>query len=215
MKNEISIPDGKIQIKGNLVIPDDSNSIVIFSHGSGSGRFSPRNNYVASVLNRENITTLLIDLLTPAEDELFENRFNIDLLTERMEMATDWVHQHQQLKNFSIGYFGASTGAAAALQSAITRKELVDCVVSRGGRPDLAGSIWKVKAPTLLIVGGLDDDVIELNKEAYSKLQCEKKLDIVENASHLFEEPGKLEEVAKLSTDWFKKHLTKSVHAPG
>jgi pimeloyl-ACP methyl ester carboxylesterase len=206
--SEISVPIGNLTLKGNLNIPDKTNSIIIFSHGSGSSRFSTRNNYVAGILNKEKITTLLIDLLTESEDSIYENRFNIDLLTERLIAVTSHVRQLPELGNLVIGYFGASTGAASALKAAARLKDTINAVVSRGGRPDLAKSaLAEVKAPTLLIVGSLDEEVIELNEQAYSLLNCEKKLEIVDGASHLFEESGKLDEVARLATDWFKNHL--------
>ena len=208
---EITVQAGRINLKGNLVVPDNAKAIVIFSHGSGSSRFSPRNNYVAAVLNKNNIATLLIDLLTPVEDEIYANRFNIDLLTTRLITVTRHIHQQPQFQNFSIGYFGASTGAASALRAASTMSDVIDAVVSRGGRPDLAASaIPSIDAPTLLIIGSIDEPVIEMNQEAYDLMKCEKKMVIVHGATHLFEEPGKLEEVAKLATDWFQKFLLKS-----
>jgi putative phosphoribosyl transferase len=210
---EIRIPVGAVSITGNLTIPVGAQSIVIFSHGSGSSRFSPWNNYVAGVLNKEKTATLLIDLLTPKEDEIYENRFNIDLLTERLIAVTGFIHHHPELKDFSIGYFGASTGAASALQAAAETPELIDAVVSRGGRPDLAENLSLVKSPTLLIIGSHDELVIELNEQAYRKLHCKKEMVLVEDATHLFEEPGTLEEVAKLAAGWFKKHLLKVVSA--
>ncbi len=208
---EITVQAGRINLKGNLVVPDNAKAIVIFSHGSGSSRFSPRNNYVAAVLNKNNIATLLIDLLTPVEDEIYANRFNIDLLTTRLITVTRHIRQQPQFQNFSIGYFGASTGAASALRAASTMSDVIDAVVSRGGRPDLAASaIPSIDAPTLLIIGSIDEPVIEMNQEAYDLMKCEKKMVIVHGATHLFEEPGKLEEVAKLATDWFQKFLLKS-----
>ena len=192
-----------IVLEGILNLPKKAKGVVIFAHGSGSGRFSPRNNFVAGVLQKAGLGTLLFDLLTEEEDTIYENRFNIDLIGKRLTSATKWfVKEH---KNFKIGYFGASTGAAAALQSAAEIR--VDSIVSRGGRPDLAKNLEKVKAPTLLVVGGYDDVVIELNKKAYEKIKAEKKLVIVPEATHLFEEPGKLEEVARLAKGWFVKHL--------
>ena len=207
-KSEIKIPVGKIKITGNLVIPENAESIVIFSHGSGSSRFSPRNNYVASVLNNENMATLLIDLLTPEEDSLYENRFDIDLLTSRLISVTDYILQTDKCKNFRAGYFGASTGAASALKAASRMTKRIYAVVSRGGRPDLAGSsLHALTSPTLLIIGSLDEQVIELNEEAFHMMRCEKKMEIVEGASHLFEEKGTLEKVALLAAAWFKKYL--------
>lgn len=207
--NEISIPiGGSVTLQGTLNVPAGASSFVIFSHGSGSSRFSVRNRHVAEILNKEKIATLLIDLLTEKEDSVFENRFNIDLLTKRLVSVTSYVHQLPELEDLPIGYFGASTGAASALKAAEKLKGLVHAVVSRGGRPDLAkASLSQVKAPTLLIVGSLDGDVIELNEQAFSSLNSEKKIEIIEGASHLFEERGKLDEVAKLATAWFKKYL--------
>jgi len=205
---DISIPmQGEFDLKASLSLPSGASSLVIFSHGSGSSRHSPRNNYVAELLNRENIATLLSDLLTEEEDSLYENRFNIDLLTERLIAVTAFAAQDPYLKNLPIAYFGASTGAASALQAAAIRGDLVKAVVSRGGRPDLAKGLREVVTPTLLLVGSLDEAVIGMNRQAYAELRCEKKLEIVSGASHLFEEPGKLDEVAALSIDWFRKHL--------
>lgn len=199
-----------VKLQGTLNIPSGAESFVIFSHGSGSSRFSSRNRHVAGVLNKEKIATLLIDLLTKKEDEVFENRFNIELLTERLVSVTKQVHQFPELKNLPVGYFGASTGAASALKAAEILNDIIEAVVSRGGRPDLAkSSLTNVKAPTLLIIGSLDENVIELNKRAYSYLNCEKKIEIIEGATHLFEEPGTLDKVAELATSWFKKHLYK------
>ncbi|MCE9538090.1 MAG: alpha/beta hydrolase [Bacteroidetes bacterium] len=199
-----------VKLQGTLNIPSGSGSFVIFSHGSGSSRFSIRNRHIAGILNKEKIATLLIDLLTKKEDEVFENRFNINLLMERLVSVTKQVHQFKELKNLPIGYFGASTGAASAIKAAEILNDTIEAVVSRGGRPDLAkSSLPNVKAPTLLIIGSLDVNVIELNKRAYSLLNCEKKIAIIEGATHLFEELGKMDEVAALATDWFKKHLYK------
>lgn len=207
--SEIRIPvTGNIILKGNLNVPYDPNALVIFSHGSGSSRFSTRNRHVAEILNDRNIATLLTDLLTEEEDRVYKNRFNIDLLTDRLIEVTNYSTQLSDMKNLSIGYFGASTGAASALKAAARIPNLIQAVVSRGGRPDLAADLLtKVKAPTLLIVGGLDLDVITLNKEAYLKLSCEKDLCIVKGAGHLFEESNKLDEVADLATEWFNKYL--------
>ena len=199
----IKISMGKVEVEGILSLSKNSKGIVIFAHGSGSSRLSPRNNYVARVLQKSGLGTLLFDLLTEKEDEVYETRFNIKLLAERLVAATKWfVKEH---KNIKIGYFGASTGAAAALEAAVEMD--VDAVVSRGGRPDMAKGLERVKAPTLLIVGGYDDVVIELNRKAYKELKAEKKLEIVPEATHLFEEPGKLEEVARLAKEWFVKYL--------
>lgn len=195
-----------VRLKGILTIPQGAKGIVIFSHGSGSSRLSPRNNFVAEVLNSQKLATLLFDLLTVEEDRIYENRFNIDLLTERLVKVTKWIKKNPITKHLKIAYFGASTGAASALKAAAVLKDIVKAVVSRGGRPDLAmETLAEVVSPTLLIVGGRDTVVIELNKEAYMRLQCEKKLEIVPGASHLFEEPRKLEDVTILTYKWINK----------
>jgi len=205
---EVKIPINSIKLDGILGIPKNAKGIVIFAHGSGSSRFSPRNNFVARELRKAGLATLLFDLLTEKEDLIYENRFNINLLAERLITVTKWVKANDETKNLKIGYFGASTGAAAALQAS-TKIEDIKAIVSRGGRPDLVlNYIPKVKAATLLIVGELDEYVIELNKIAYEKLKAEKELIIIPGASHLFEEPGKLEEVSRLAKDWFLKFLT-------
>ncbi len=207
MKKEISVNIDGILLEGNLAIPKKASGIVLFAHGSGSSRFSPRNIFVAKELEKAGIATLLIDLLTEKEDEIYETRFNIALLTERLISVAGWLANNSETKNLRLGLFGASTGAAAALYAAVSRAA-VYAVVSRGGRPDLAMEVLPgVKAPTLLIVGGGDDGVIELNEKAFAKLRCEKELKIIPGATHLFEEPGALEEVAKLASLWFQKHL--------
>ncbi len=204
----VHIPANGVNLEGALVIPSGARGIVLFAHGSGSSRHSPRNNFVAQVLHKADMGTLLMDLLTREEDSTYENRFDIDLLTWRLERATQWLIDQPQTKLLQVGYFGASTGAAAALQAAATFGPSIGAVVSRGGRPDLAMSaLDRVQSPTLLIVGGLDDIVIDLNREAYGKLKSEKHLAIVPGATHLFEEPGTLQEVARLAADWFKRHL--------
>lgn len=205
---EIDIPVDEFILKGNLTIPKNANSIVIFSHGSGSSRFSTRNNFVARILNQSNIATLLTDLLTMEEDEIYENRFDIELLTQRLIAVTNYTSKLTSLKNLPIGYFGASTGAASALKAAARLKNKIEAIVSRGGRPDLALDDLKlIEAPTLLIVGSRDYVVIELNEQAYMNLKCYKKLEIIDGATHLFEEPGKLEEVAYLASKWFTEHI--------
>jgi dienelactone hydrolase len=209
---EVAIPVGKETIEGNLVIPSGAKGVVLFAHGSGSGRLSPRNQYVARILNVAGIGTLLIDLLTKEEEEIDvatgEFRFDIGLLSQRLVGATEWVKQNPATRNLGLGYFGASTGAAAALIAAAKFPGEVKAVVSRGGRPDLAMEhLRNVKAPTLFIVGGKDAVVIDLNKKAMAQVPAEKKLEIVPGATHLFEEAGKLEEVARLSADWFTTHL--------
>ena len=204
----VQIPANGINLEGALVIPSGARGIVLFAHGSGSSRHSPRNNFVAQVLHKAGMGTLLMDLLTKEEDSIYQNRFDIDLLTWRLERATQWLVDRPQSASLAIGYFGASTGAAAALQAAATFGPSIGAVVSRGGRPDLAMSaLDRVQSPTLLIVGGLDDIVIDLNRQAYAKLKSEKHLAIVPGATHLFEEPGTLNEAARLAADWFKRHL--------
>jgi putative phosphoribosyl transferase len=208
----VRVVAGGVTVEGNLVLPEGATGIVLFAHGSGSSRFSPRNRSVAGELARRGLATLLIDLLTVEEEavdlETAHLRFDIGLLADRLAGATSWLVRNRETRDLRIGYFGASTGAAAALVAAASRPESVAAVVSRGGRPDLAGdALPRVEAPTLLIVGGDDLEVLELNREAYDRLSCEKKLEIVPRASHLFEEPGTLEAVARLAGDWFVKHL--------
>ena len=204
----ILINDGEKTIEGSLIIPSGAGGIVVFAHGSGSSRHSVRNNYVAAVIRKNNLATFLLDLLTPEEDADYSKRFDIDLLAHRLFIAKKWLQEQPDTKNLRIGYFGASTGAAAAIQSAAGNADIVKAIVSRGGRPDLAMPyLEKITAPTLLIVGGNDEIVIELNIEAYNNLQCERKLEIVEGATHLFEEPGTLEQVAILAEKWFEKYL--------
>jgi len=204
----LSIKLDGLALNGDLGIPENPIGMVIFSHGSGSSRLSPRNKFVADVLQQKGLATLLFDLLTEDEDRVYNNRFNIDILTMRLIDVTQFIQQQNDMKVLPIGYFGASTGAASALRAAAHFEKDIKAIVSRGGRPDLAlKDLYKVTAPTLLIVGGWDGVVIELNQEAYEKLNCEKKLEIVPQATHLFEEPGKLEEVARLSADWFASHL--------
>ena len=194
-------------LPGELAIPHDAKGVVVFSHGSGSGRFSPRNRQVAARLHQEQIGTLLLDLLTPAEDRIITNRFDIALLAHRLVGVTQWLEQFDPCADCGIGYFGASTGAASALRAS-TYVPQVKCIVSRGGRPDMTVDILhKVQVPTLLIVGSNDEDVLRLNEQSYSILTCEKKIDIIDGASHLFEEPGKMDDVIELSTSWFNKYL--------
>ena len=211
-ENAVRIPVDKVTIEGNLSKPPATRGAVLFAHGSGSSRFSPRNQYVAKALNKAGLATLLIDLLTIEEEEIDmrtgEFRFDIDLLSQRLIGATKWLRENPATRNLAFGYFGASTGAAAALIAAAKLPDEIKAVVSRGGRPDLAQDhLPKVKAPTLLIVGGNDQTVLDLNRKAMARLSVLKKLEIVPGASHLFEEPGKLEEVARLSADWFLAHL--------
>lgn len=207
----VSIPVGEVVLKGNLVIPKDPVGLVIFSHGSGSSRLSPRNNFVADKLNDQHFATLLFDLLTLEEDSIYENRFDIELLTERLAEATHWIAKQPDLTGLQLGYFGASTGAASALKAAALLGDKVKAVVSRGGRPDLAGvkDLKMVKAATLLVVGEWDPVVIELNQEAYKHLH-RRAMVIIPGATHLFEEPGTLEEVTKIALKWFKEHLSAS-----
>ncbi len=209
--NEVNIPVGEITLKGELFIPPKANAVIIFSHGSGSSRFSKRNQMVAKYLHQKNFGTLLFDLLTEKEDQNYSNRFDIDLLTKRLAGATEWLERLPAAKDRLVGYFGASTGAASALKAAAYLPK-ISAIVSRGGRPDLAMDVLeKVEAPTLLIVGSLDYDVLQLNKEAYRQLNCEKKLEVIEGASHLFEESGMLEQVCEKADEWFEKYLH-SVH---
>ena len=204
----VQIPIDSTRLEGSLAIPGQLKALVVFAHGSGSSRFSPRNNYVAKILRQAGIGTLLMDLLTEQEDSAYETRFNIDLLTERLLLATRWVQEQPRTKDLQIGYFGASTGAAAALKAAAIEGSKIGAVVSRGGRPDLAGeALTRVQSPTLLIVGGRDTVVLQLNRAALAKLKGKKELVIIPGATHLFEEPGALEEVARLATEWFKQYL--------
>jgi pimeloyl-ACP methyl ester carboxylesterase len=207
VKKEIDINLNDVTLIANLSEPADASGLVIFAHGSGSSRLSPRNNFVADVLNRQHLATLLVDLLTPPEDEVYENRFDILLLGKRLIQVTEWALMQTSLQQLPVGYFGASTGAASALEAAAILNENIRAVVSRGGRPDLTKALPKVNAPTLLIVGSLDTQVLSLNKRAYEQLRCEKNLEIVEGASHLFEEPGTLHVVADLAAGWFTRYL--------
>lgn len=204
----IDIPHQNVSLKGDLVIPAGAKAVVIFAHGSGSSRLSPRNTAVARHLNNNKFATLLFDLLTQSEDSDYENRFDIDLLAGRLVRATEWVKRNGKISGLPMGYFGASTGAAAALKAAATLPGSIRAVVSRGGRPDMAGELLQhVMAPTLFIVGGEDTEVLTLNELAYDKLTCEKRLVVVEGATHLFEEPGTMDEVMELATEWFEQHL--------
>jgi putative phosphoribosyl transferase len=211
-QTEMKIPVGNIVVEGTLTLPPGAKGVVLFAHGSGSSRFSPRNQYVAKEFNKATIGTLLFDLLTPEEEEedvvTAEYRFNIALLAKRLIGVTEWLRNDPLTKRLAFGYFGASTGAAAALIAAAKLPSDIVAVVSRGGRPDLAGEyLASVVAPTLLLVGGLDTEVIELNRLAMDQMTNEKKLVIIPDATHLFEERGTLEEVAKFSTDWFLQYL--------
>jgi dienelactone hydrolase len=212
-QRQVHVAAGAVTLQGELNIPQNARGVVLFAHGSGSGRLSPRNRYVAALLNEAGLATLLVDLLT-AEEEVVDMRtahlrFNIDLLAERLIGATEWLAREPHTGGLRIGYFGASTGAAAALVAAAKRPDAVGAVVSRGGRPDLAGdALPLVRAPTLLIVGGNDHDVLALNRAALVQMRCERQLVIVPGATHLFEEPGALDEVARLARDWFLRYLT-------
>ncbi len=205
----VHIPANAVKLDGELMLPPSATGVVLFAHGSGSSRFSPRNTFVAEVLQQRSIGTLLFDLLTRAEDRDYATRFDIDLLTQRLLAATAWLQANPQTQTLRVGYFGASTGAAAALQAAAEMGNNISAVVSRGGRPDLAGetALSQVTAPTLLIVGSADCGVIELNQQAYALLRCEKKLTLIPGATHLFEEPGTLEHAADSAANWFTQHL--------
>jgi pimeloyl-ACP methyl ester carboxylesterase len=205
---QVYIPSWPVSLGATLAVPDDAPSIVVFVHGSGSSRFSPRNNFVAEVLRRHGFGVLLMDLLTAAEEDSAEKRFDIDLLTHRLVSACDWLKTQKGLSRLNIGLFGASTGSAAALKLAALLGKDIGAVVSRGGRPDLAeADLPKVVSPTMLIVGGNDSAVLELNETAFEKLQSVKKLEIVPGATHLFEETGTLEQVAYLAKAWFARYL--------
>ncbi len=213
MAREIHIPSGERRLSGMLHVPRGAVGVVAFAHGSGSGRFSPRNQFVAGVLHEAGLATLLLDLLEEEEAEEAEDRnkvFDIPLLAVRLQSAADWLRQNPSTSALRLGYFGASTGAGAALVAAVRNPAAIGAVVSRGGRPDLAMEyLPTVRAPTLLIVGGCDDIVIELNEQALRMLRCHKELVIVPGATHLFEEPGTLEEVARLAKEWFVRYLTR------
>jgi dienelactone hydrolase len=208
----ITIHDDSSVFHGDISVPDKAKGIVLFAHGSGSSRFSPRNQHVAAILQERKLATLLLDLLTREEDKIDEYtrqfRFDIGLLTRRLVTASDWVVNQDQLKELRIGYFGSSTGAAAAIQAAALRPHSTYAVVSRGGRPDLAEeALAQLKAPILLIVGGLDYDVVEMNRKSLKEIPAEKRLEIVPGATHLFEERGALDEVARLAANWFERYL--------
>lgn len=216
-EHEVRVPSGHVTLSGDLVLPDGARGLVLFAHGTGSSRFSPRNRHVAQVLQHAGFATLLMDLLTPDEETADawsgHLRFDIGLLAARLGAATDWLAvgtpPHElPVRGLAVGYFGASTGAAAALVAAAERSQAVGAIVSRGGRPDLAGdALPRVRAPTLLIVGGHDLPVVDLNREALARLRAARELAIVPGATHLFEEPGALDEVARLAAGWFLRHL--------
>jgi putative phosphoribosyl transferase len=214
-QEEVLIAVERVVVAGDLVVPSDAKGLVVFAHGSGSSRHSPRNRYVAHVLHASGVATLLLDLLTPSEGREDETtrafRFNIDLLAARLVGATDWIRRQQRVTGLPVGYFGASTGAAAALQAAAATPASIGAIVSRGGRPDLAGeALARVRAPALLIVGGADTQVLALNERALRQLPEPKQLTIIPDATHLFEEPGALEAVARLADDWFTRYLDRS-----
>jgi dienelactone hydrolase len=199
---------GEHLLRGDLAVPDNAAGIVLFAHGSGSSRLSPRNRFVAEVLQQAGLATLLFDLLDENEAEDRHKVFDIELLAQRLLLATKWLHEQPQLHDLKTGYFGASTGSAAALVAAAHQRKGIAAVVSRGGRPDLADdALIRVEAPTLLIVGSDDDTVVQLNRRALHKLHCPKELAVVQGATHLFEEPGTLDEVARLASNWFQKYL--------
>lgn len=211
-ERSVQIKIGSQVLDGNLTISPASSAVVLFAHGSGSSRLSPRNRFVAQYLNQAGLATLLMDLLTAEEESIdmytARLRFDIGMLAERVVSATDWLSDLAPSRELNIGYFGASTGAAAALVAAVERPQLVKAIVSRGGRPDLAGPVLdRVQAPTLLIVGGNDEPVITMNKDALDQLNTTKDMKIVPGATHLFEEPGTLEEVARLAKEWFLEYL--------
>ncbi|HYM13524.1 MAG TPA: dienelactone hydrolase family protein [Bryobacterales bacterium] len=211
-RNTISVPVGSVTLEGALGVPPALKGVVVFAHGSGSSRHSPRNRYVAGFLNEHEFGTLLVDLLTVGEEQVDQYtahlRFDIDLLAGRLVAITDWLAERPQVCGHAIGYFGASTGAAAALVAAMKRPDVVKAVVSRGGRPDLAGpALSEVRAPTLFIVGSKDPAVLDLNRKAMAKMSGRTKLKIISGATHLFEEPGALEEVARQAEAWFEAHL--------
>jgi putative phosphoribosyl transferase len=212
---ELRFPVGDVMLDCNLALPAQANGIVLFAHGSGSSRFSPRNTFVAGVLNGAGLGTLLFDLLTKEEEAIDLDagrlRFDISLLSQRLLAATDWLLAQSDMHGLRLGYFGASTGGAAALVAAVERPKAIGAIVCRGSRTDMAaGVLSEVAAPTLLIVGEADSQVLTWNRESFAELRGEKRLEVIPGASHLFEEPGKLQEVARLATGWFVKHLTPS-----
>jgi pimeloyl-ACP methyl ester carboxylesterase len=203
-ENLVHIPVDDVGLEGILEVPDGAGGLVVFAHGSGSSRKSPRNNFVAEVIRDRGLGTLLFDLLTEEEDQIRENRFDIPLLTDRLVAVTEWLWTRDTTRDLNVGYFGSSTGAASALRAAARLEDDIDAVVSRGGRVDMASEVLdEITMPTLFIVGGADTQVLELNREAYDQLSCEKELHVVEGAGHLFEDEGELEEVADVAADWF------------
>lgn len=207
-ETSVTIPVDDVELEGTLAVPDGATGLVVFAHGSGSSRLSPRNNYVAGVIRERGLGTLLFDLLTTGEDQRRENRFDIPLLTDRLVAVTEWLRAREGTRDLNVGYFGSSTGAASALRAAARLGDEVGSVVSRGGRVDLASEVFgEVRAPTLLIVGGADTQVLELNREAHEQLACETELHVVEGAEHLFERETELAEVAEVAADWFAETL--------
>ncbi|WP_255152451.1 dienelactone hydrolase family protein [Halorarius halobius] len=205
---DVTIPADGVALDGELVLPEGATGLVVFAHGSGSSRHSPRNSYVAGVLHEYGLGTLLFDLLTEREDRSYETRFDIELLTARLLAATDWLREREDTRGLRLGYFGSSTGAAAALRAAAERGDDVGAVVSRGGRVDMAAErLPEMRAATLFVVGGADTQVLELNRDAFERLDCTKELEVIEAAGHLFEGPGELEAVAELAAEWFREHL--------
>jgi len=208
-ENLVHIPVEDVELEGILDVPDGARGLVVFAHGSGSSRTSPRNNFVAEVIRERGLGTLLFDLLTEEEDQVRENRFDIQLLTERLVAATEWLRTRDATRDLNVGYFGSSTGAASALRAAARLGDDIGSVVSRGGRVDMASEVFDdITMPTLFVVGGADTQVLELNREAYDQLAGEKELHVVEGAGHLFEGAGELEEVADVAADWFAETLT-------
>lgn len=204
----VHIPVDGVELEGMLEVPPGATGLVVFAHGSGSSRKSPRNNYVAEVIRERGLGTLLFDLLTEEEDRVRENRFDIPVLTDRLVAVTEWVRDRDETRDLNVGYFGSSTGAASALRAAARLGDDVDAVVSRGGRVDMASEVLgDVGAPTLFVVGGADTQVLELNRDAFDRLDCERDLHVVEGAGHLFEGEGELEEVAAVAADWFEDAL--------
>jgi pimeloyl-ACP methyl ester carboxylesterase len=207
-ENLVHIPVEDVELEGMLDIPAGAEGLVVFAHGSGSSRKSPRNNFVAEVIRERGLGTLLFDLLTEEEDQIRENRFDIPLLTDRLVGVTEWLGTRNATRDLNVGYFGSSTGAASALRATARLEDEIDAVVSRGGRVDMASEVLdEITVPTLFIVGGADTQVLELNREAYNQLACEKELHVVEGAGHLFEGEGELEEVADVAADWFAESL--------
>jgi len=212
IERQVKIPVNLILLNGILNIPENPIGIVIFAHGSGSSRFSPRNSFVAKELQKNGIATLLFDLLTEGEDQVYENRFDVDLLAERLKSVTKWVANEPTTKKLKIGYFGASTGSAAAIKAAAELENKISALVSRGGRVDLAAAeVPNLRTPTLFIVGGNDPEVLEFNEIVFDKTVADKKLIVVSNATHLFEEEGALEEVSKAAAEWFLEYFVRNI----